>query len=102
MRKLLISDPSGLMGLLTLIVGVPTTGLAAIGSTVGFRKWWGLLLTLPAFLLGAFACWMLVRAFIHQFSTNEPLVDFGGLAIAAGIAGFLAWRWWPKWGRHGA
>ena len=101
MRKLLISDYSGLMGVLTLIAAVPTTGLAVVGATVGFRKWWGILLTIPAFLLGVFACSMLVRLFFTGIPTNEPLLDIGGLALAAGIAGFLAWRWWPDHG-HGA
>lgn len=96
MRKLLISDPSGLIGALTLIVAVPTTGLAAVGATVGFRKWWGILLTIPAFLLGVFACWMLARAFLHDFSSSEPLLDFGALVLAAVIPLFLVWRWLPE------
>lgn len=94
MRKLLISDPSGLMGILTLIVAVPTTGLGVVGATVGFKKWWGFLLAVPAFLLGVFACFMLGRFVLLGIDVNaRTLIDLGGLSLAILIAALLGWRW---------
>jgi Ni/Fe-hydrogenase subunit HybB-like protein len=84
-------------GMIAAIFFLPTlvsAGLAAVGSTVGFRKWWGVLLVIPSLLLSALGVYGLALALVTDRAYDAGTV---GLLVASGlpivVAAVVIRRW---------
>ena len=86
-----------------VLFGVPTlvaAALAAVGSTSGFRKWWGVVLILPSLLMGALAIITLMSEITLE--RELPAIFLLALALPVGVSGVILLRWRPRSRNYGA
>ena len=80
-----------------LIYSAPTViaaGLAATGSTRGFRKPWGFILILPSLMLGALAVIVIIGVIVTEEQT--PALMWIAYSFPIIVSALVIWRWGPK------